>query len=542
MANVSLSMNKARKRTREEKAQSQKRFKEILAILKKHDIKDDMTPEQTVDLIQDLGTTFVKLGQIASTHPDVLPQEYCDALGKLRTKARPLPIEDVKSQIEAELGKPVDELFTEFDETPLGSASIAQVHRAVLPSGEVVAVKVQRPGVVEMVTNDLAILEQLVEIYDFLNKGKDGMSLKDLVSELVKTSMEELDFMNEASNLNRFYANNESREGVKSPKCYDEYTTSAILTEDFFSSPAVEDIDSIGLSDEDREKLGYLVAKNYMQQIMEDGFYHADPHAGNIMLPEEGGIEWIDFGMMGTVTASQRDALKDLIVALVKGDNYGLKRAVLKIAKPKGPIDHSKLLEMCENISDQFVDTDLAGFDTGALVDSLTGSLESVSLDIDPFLTNLGRGLVTLEGTIHLISPKLNIMTVLVDYMTSGFDIGSLERTARNALGKAVDSAGAMVGLPTKVNETLDMLQKGHVKVGMELSSSEQLSRDIRAAAGLVAIALIAVGFIVGACILGSSDTAILLGGVPMFGVIGLVVGVVLAVYVFVKIRPYLRK
>ena len=225
MANVSLLMRKARRRTKEEKAESKARFKEILAIVKKYDIKDGLTPETTVELIQDLGTTFVKLGQIASTHPDMLPVEYCEALGELRTNARPLDFADAKAQVESELGKPLDELFTSFDEKPLGSASIAQVHRAELPTGEIVAVKVQRPGIVETVTNDLAIMERLVEVLDAVNKGKGGLSLKDLVAELVKTSMEELDFANEEANLDRFYANNEPRENVTSPKCYREYST-----------------------------------------------------------------------------------------------------------------------------------------------------------------------------------------------------------------------------------------------------------------------------------------------------------------------------
>jgi len=541
MADFSLSMKRARKRTKEEKAESKARFKEILSIVKKYDIKEGLTPEMTVDLIQDLGTTFVKLGQIASTHPDMLPLEYCEALGELRTNARPLDFADVKQQVETELGKPLDELFTSFDEKPLGSASIAQVHRAELPTGEIVAVKVQRPGIVETVTNDLAIMERLVEILDAVNKDKGGLSLKELVAELVKTSMEELDFKNEEANLDRFYANNEPREGVTSPKCYREYSTSAVLTEDFVSAPPAEKINEMGKTDEERDEIAYLVAHNFMEQVMADGFYHADPHAGNVMLTEDGGIEWIDFGMMGTMTGTQRDTIKELILALVKGDAYALKRSVLKVATPTGPVDHSALLEMCEDVTGQFIDVDLEEFDTGELINSLTSSCSEVGMDVDPFLTNLGRGLVTLEGTIHHISPRLNIMTVLVDYLKSSFDPNSLRRAAAGIASKSIESAEAMASLPMRIDQTLDMVQKGHVKVGMELSSNAKFSKDIRAASGLIAIALIAMGLVIGACILGASASAVSLGGVPLFGGLGLVVGVALAIFVFVKIRPYLK-
>lgn len=542
MADASVSLKKARKRTKEEKAETQARFKEILGILKKYDLKDGLTPEVAVSLVSDLGSTTVKLAQILSTHPDVLPIEYCDAFGQLRSHARPISMDEVRSQIEAELGKPMEELFVEFDEQPLGSASIAQVHRAVLPTGEVVAVKVQRPGVVETTVNDLAILERLVDILDLVNKGKGGLSLKDLVAELVAVSLLELDFTNEEKYLIRFYNNNEPREGIHSPKCYTDYSTSAILTEDFVSAPAAETIDELGKTDEERDAIGYLIAHNYMEQIMEDGFYHADPHAGNVMINEDNSIEWIDFGMMGMMTSSQRDALKELVLALVKGNNYGLKRAVLKVVIPNGPVDHAQLLEMCEGMTDQFVDTDLEEFDTGALIDTITGALTEAGFDVDPFLTNLGRGLLTLEGTIRLVSPRVNIMDVLVDYLKSSFDPASIERAAGNVLGQAIDSAAATVALPTKLNETLDMLQKGHVKVGMQLSATDQLSCDIRAAAGLVALALIAVGLVIGACILGSSANAISLAGIPLFGGLGLIIGIALAVYVFLKTRPYLKK
>ncbi|VEH01540.1 Aminoglycoside acetyltransferase regulator [Slackia heliotrinireducens] len=242
------------------------------------------------------------------------------------------------------------------------------MHKATLPDGTVVAVKVQRPGIVDTVTNDLAIMERIVDVYDCVVPEGEGLSVKELVDEMVRTSTEELDFENEANNLERFFTNNESRERVTSPRCYRDYSTSAVLTEDFAGSPCVEKIDGLGLSDNQRDDLAYLVAHNYMEQFMEDGFYHADPHAGNVLvLPDDGGIEWIDFGMMGTMTSGQRDTLEQLILALVKGDAYGLKRQVLKIAKPRGAVDHAALLELCETMSDQFIGVDLESFDTGAL-------------------------------------------------------------------------------------------------------------------------------------------------------------------------------
>lgn len=542
MLSFSDIMKRQRMRSREESAETRARFKEILRIVRSHKLDSGLTPEKAVNLLQDLGTTFVKLGQIASTHPDVLPPEYCEAFGALRTKVTPLPFEEVKAQVEQELGGPIDEIFGYFEEEPVGSASVAQVHRAQLPAGEEVAVKVQRPGVVEKVTEDLAIMERMVELYEMVDRGASGLSVKDLVAEMVRTSREELDFTNEASNLERFWANNEEREGVTSPKCYRDFTTTAILTEDFAESPCVEDIESMDLSADERERLAYLVAQNYMQQIMEDGFYHADPHAGNVLvLPDNEGIEWIDFGMMGTITRSQRDLLQELMLTMAKGDAYGLKRVLLKIATPTGPVDHPALLEMCENLTEQFIEVDLADFNTGKLMGALTESLQQNGFDIDPFLMNLGRGLVTLEGTIHLISPQLNIMQVITEYLRSGFDFARIQQKARRMAGQAIESAEAMAQLPTKAVQTLDMVQKGHAKIGMEISGNEKFTGDLQRAIAILSLALIAAAFIIGFCILSASDASTQVSGLSIAGGVGLICGVTIAIAVVIKSFPFLK-
>jgi ubiquinone biosynthesis protein len=538
MAGFLQALRNARKKTKD-KVDYTQRGKEIIAILKKYDYSDGLTPTMTVDILQDLGPTFVKLGQIASTHTDMLSVEYCDALAQLRSSVAPMDAETVHSQIEKYLGKPTDELFASFEDKPLGAASIGQVHKAELKDGTVVAVKVRRPGVVDTVAQDFALIERILDIGEKFSGSKDGgVDLMTMVVELEKTSIYELDFTNEARNLVRFYENNNEREDVKIPKCYEELSNEAILVEDFVSGPEVGDTEYVAsLSIEERDRLGNLVADNYVEQILTDGFYHADPHAGNVLLVD-GGIEWIDFGMMGTISSKQRQNLLDIVTALVKRDNYGLKRAVLQIAHPRGPINHGELLDMCEQMTSQYADSDLESFDTGNLLSTLQGNLEAEGYDIDPFLTNLGRGLITIEGTVKALSPRVNIMDCITRHINTGFDPDMLERMVESFVMKGVQGAEDLVGLPTKAVETLDMLQKSQINVGGDLTLEPKTVKSINHMVRNVILALLACTLFIGACMLcaAGAETGgqwMLTGAGYGFGAVGFV----LMIYVFLTVR-----
>lgn len=228
-------------------------------------------------------------------------------------------------------------------------------------------------------------------------------------------------------------------------------------------------------------------------------------------------------------------------ISRLKGGSYALKRSLLKVAKPTGPVDHSALLEMCESMADRFVNVDLESFDTSELVGEMMDALRDSGFDVEPFLVNLGRGLITLEGTIHLISPKLNIMRVLADFLQSSFDPSRAKQKARRVMGRAVESAEAMVTLPAKAAELIDMVQKGHVKVGFEVSADAKLSADLRAIGALVALALVAMALIIGFCILGVGEATHSESGFTVTGLIGLLVGVAVAVYVIVRSRKFLK-
>ena len=194
-----------------------------------------------------------------------------------------MDIETVHAQIEKYLGKPTNELFASFDEKPLGSASIAQVHKAELFDGTIVAVKVRRPGIVDTVARDFALIEKVLD--KFIKEDSAGASIKDMILELEKTSKQELDLTNEANNLDRFWKNNNDREMVESPKCYRDLTCEAILTEDFVTGSEVSDSDFLNtLPDEERERIAALIADNFASQVLVDGFYHADPHSGNVLI------------------------------------------------------------------------------------------------------------------------------------------------------------------------------------------------------------------------------------------------------------------
>ena len=519
------------------------RLKEILEIVAKNDIRDGLTPLKAVKILQDLGPTFVKLGQIASTHPDILPVEYCDALGELRANVEPMPVDTVRSRIESELGAPVETLFSEFDDTALGSASIGQVHRAVVrATGKEVAVKIQRPDVLETVMRDLALMKRVVAVQDLLVHGQGQISLKELVDELERTTRDELFYSVEAANLMRFSANNAGRALVDSPKCYPELSTDAVLTMDFARGPRIASVGELGLTDKQRSDLAYLVAQNYVEQVLNDGFFHADPHAGNILLtgtdrPQGAiGIEWIDFGMMGTLPTSTREALSEIVGAIVKGDAYALKRGVFKIATPTGPVDHGALLNICEQMVDQFVDVDLEEFDTGKLMETLLAAMKGQGFDIDPSVMMLGRGLVTLEGTIHLVSPKLNIMEVVSRYAASSFDPKVVQARARKFMSASIESVEASVTLPTKASETLDMLQKGHLRLHMDLGAEANFATELRKGLDHFSMVIIAAALFLGACVMCLTDMAPRVFGVPLLGLIASLAGLLIMAYVLFDI------
>lgn len=531
MSNFVTALIKQRRDAKKAEPDTNGRLKEIIAILKKFNYDRGITPEITVRILQDLGPTYVKIGQIASQQTDYLPREYCDALASLRSKVAPMDIATVRAQIEKYLGKPVDELYASFDEKPLGSASIAQVHKATLSDGTVVAVKVRRPGIVDTVARDFALIEKI--LHKFVKKPVGGIDLESFIVELEKTSMAELDLTNEANNLDRFWNNNSGREHVKSPRCYRELTCEAVLTESFVSGKEVSDTEYLDtLGDDERERIANLVADNFASQVLTDGFYHADPHSGNVLIQDDG-IEWIDFGMMGILSSKHRQLLIDIVTSVVMHDAYGLKRAVMQVARPKGEIDHGAMLEMCEGMCSQFSGTDFGDFELGDLMDSILDSLQEQNYDVDPFLTNLARGIIAVEGTVKTLSPKVNILNAFMTKVNIGMDIdlSKLDKDSLKDLNpdialKLMQLAKGITESSTKTAETLDMLEKGQIKVRTDFAFEEKALETVTRYSKYAIKAMIIVAVLIGSAIL--CTTSALSGeGIKAFTIAFRAIGIV---------------
>ena len=557
---------KQRKEAKKAEPKSNGRLKEIINIVNKYNYDDGITPEIVVNILQDLGPTFVKLGQIASQQSDYMPAEYCEALAKLRSNVAPMDLETVHAQIEKYLGKPTNELFSSFNEKALGAASVAQVHKATLLDGTVVAVKVRRPGVVETVARDFALLEKVLD--KFVKGNVGGIDIKGMIMELEKTSKIELDFTNEANYLDRFYNNNLGREKVICPKCYRELTCEAILTEDFVTGNEVSNTKFLDtLSEDERERLAALIADNFSTQVLVDGFYHADPHSGNVFIKEptpgeqvsepvvaepkpdavegeekpaeekkiplpEHSIEWIDFGMMGTLTQKQRQTLIDIVTNVVMKDAYNLKRILMTIAHPEGEVNHGEILGLCEDMCNQFSGTDFGDFELGDLLNTVLDALQNGNYKVDPFLTNLARGVIAIEGTVSTLSKKVNIL----NYFLSKVDMGSSfnlnlehpeEMNPEIAL-KLLQLFNGVTDSSVKKAETLDMLQKNQITLHTDFAFEEKALETVNRITEYVIRGLIIVALIIGSTLLctttpiaeGNTTGAIVFRGVGIAGYI----------------------
>lgn len=516
---------------------SGKRMREIIEVLREYHVTQGLTPQKAVDVLEALGPTFVKIGQIAATRSDMLPQDYCEAFFKLQTDVAPMSFDEVIGCINKAYGKDWSEIFLAIDPKPLGSASIAQVHKAVLLDGSVVAVKVRRPGIVSEMSDDIKLMKRILATAEFVAPQHENtlLNFESLLDELQNTTEKELDFRVELKNLVRFHANMAKQQGVSSPMPYPEISNASVLVMQYIEGIQVDDKEALVKAGVDLDKLASRILHSYITQILDDGFFHADPHGGNIIIQDRT-IIWIDLGMTGTLKASQRELVSQMFRALVADDPYKMMQAVLGISHLNGSVDYGKLLSQLEALIHRYGGADLSDINMAQVAEELMDIVHAQHLIMDPSVTMLVRGIVTIEGMIERMSPSTNVMKIVSEsVLRESLTAKHLEMKAVELSSATLDSMEAMTKIPSQVLNTMEMLDRGEIALKGEVKASEDLLATVHASVGRISLAMISVGLFLGSSILCTTNMEPRLLEVPVLGVLGYLGAFVLGVYVIVQ-------
>lgn len=485
-----------------EKNTTHSRLHEITSILMHNELARGITPEKLRKTLEELGPTFVKLGQILSMRADLLPPEYCEQLSLLRTDASTMPYEEVAAIIERSCGSPVEELFESFEQKPLGAASIAQVHRARLAEGGEVVVKVQRDGILDTMREDITLLRKAAKLVKLSGATGDFIDYDMLLDELWNVTLEETDFLHEAENAERFRENCAAQEGVTCPVIYRRCTTRQVLVMEYIDGVTLDSREKLSQMGVDPDSIGRRIAESYIRQVADDGFFHADPHQGNIRV-RGSEIVWIDLGMMGRLSARDRGLLAKALTAVARHDVSTVKEVIIALGDCRSRIDHSRLYTDIDDLVSKYSVTDMASMDVTRLVTDVMRVARDHDISIPSGIAILGRGVATLQGLIADLCPEINLVEIASGYAAKralrSFDWRGELFGSASAL---VDSGKKSLGIPALVSDILSLSVKGQSRFGIELHSSDRLTQTLqqlvtRISAAVVSAALFVTGGVV---------------------------------------------
>ena len=514
--------------------ETQNRLKEILQVLARHDIVKGMTPEKLRNIVEDLGPTFVKLGQIMSMRQDMLPAAYCRELSKLRTEVSPMPFDEVRQVIEEEYDTRLERVFASFDRQPLGAASIAQAHAAVLRDGSPVVVKVQRQGIRDVMARDIQLLRKAARILKAASSAGNALDFGVILNEMWAVAQQEMDFLIEARNAGEFYKLNQDVAYVTCPQIHSQVTTSRVLVMEYIEGFDLDRPDILTDNGYDLEEIGLKLADNYVKQIIDDGFFHADPHPGNLRI-REGQIVFLDLGMMGRLSQRDKALFRQAVRAIAEHNVNALKDVLLTLGVHNGRINHTRLYGDIEDLLTQYGSMGLADMDLGRMLEEFLGLANSHGISMPEGVTMLTRGMLTIQGVLASLAPELNLVQIMANRMLGeaarDFDLLAELKDG----GKTLAASGRKaVALPAQLADLLGMTIKGQTKVNLELTGSDEPLAQVDRMVNKLVLALLSAALLVGSSLICTTDMKPKLLGIPMLGAFGFFIALILMGYLLV--------
>ncbi|BCV20154.1 ABC1 kinase family protein [Moorella sp. Hama-1] len=430
--------------------------------------------------LEELGSTFIKLGQLLSTRPDLLPADIVAELARLQDRVPPFPFPQVRQAVEEELGQPLEELFTTFTPEPLAVASIGQVHRATLPDGSQVIVKVQRPGIAKQVRIDLEILFDLARLAQRHTPYGQIYDFKQMAAEFAWAMTAELDYTQEGRNADRFRENFANDASVYFPAVYWDYTTERVLTQEYVEAVKLNDLAEIDRQGYNRRRIAVSLARAVYRQVLVDGFFHGDPHPGNLaVLPGEV-IVFMDFGLVGTLGEEMQEKFVTLILAIIRRRSQDVLRAITAMGVVPAEADRGALRREIEDLRDKYYHLSFRQISLGQAIEELLQLAFRYRLHLPPELTLLGKTMLTLEGLVRELDPELELAELAEPYgrelLRRRFSARSL---GRELVENLTFSWETLQSLPRQLRHLMDVAERGELTLRVEPLKLRGLIRQL---------------------------------------------------------------
>lgn len=490
-------------------------------------------PEHVRMAFEELGATFIKLGQILSTRADILPPEYIAELTKLQDQAPPVDSTLIKETIVGELGCPIEKIFATFDAEPVAAASIGQAHAATLHNGAEVIVKVRRPGIVEQIEEDLEIIQNLAITASRRWELASNYDLPGLAQEFAQTLRAELDYVREGRNAERFAVNLANNPFIHIPYVYWETTTESVLTLERVRGIKINDLAALDAAGIDRSRLADRAARLILKMILEDGFYHADPHPGNFFIEPCGSIGLVDYGMVGIVDDRTQEQLVEIFLAITSQDSERFVDIMLKLGFTRRRVNRAQMGRDLEHLMAKYYGKPFGEIDIGPLLTEALMIVQRHHLQLPSNLALLFKTLLMDEALGTMLDPTFNMASILAPY--SKLLVRRLYSPGywwRNLSQASMDAARLGVELPQQLRRLMNDLERGNIEVGVNPDSLAPIINDIKQLVHRVVLGIIAAAFIIGlSTLLPVFRPIIGIWWISVFLVIGFLFAFVLGMY-----------
>ena len=472
--------------------------------------------EELAKDLEDLGPTFIKLGQLLSTRADLMPGPYLDALERLQDRIEPFPYEEVERIVSGELGVRISKAFADFEPAPIAAASLSQVHRAFMRDGRPVVVKVQRPNVRDLIVGDLEALGEIAHFLDQHTELGRRYEFDNMLVNLRKSLLRELDFTIEANNLHTISQNLAEFENIVVPEPVDDFTTTRVLTMDYISGKKITALNPLRLLEIDGGMLAHELFSAYLKQFLVDGLFHADPHPGNVFLTDDDRIALLDLGMVGRVTGTFQDNLLRLMLAISEGRGELAAEAAIKMGEPKEGFDRNSFERRITELVSDNSDAILSKLNAGKVTLEITRISADCWFRLPAEFTLIAKALLNLDRVVYTLDPTFDPNSIIRERANEILQRNIVKSISPNSLlSGVVELKEFAETFPRRVNKILDAIGNNEVRIGVDAIDEKVVVEGLQKVANRITLGLVVAALIVGAALLMRVETTFRIWGYP---------------------------